>query len=124
MVDAAWTPPGWPAEVAPPGSCEWESSVTTYLLGRCPADVWDHPVLQRHPIVLARFTALWVEAQLHAGRQGLAQARVTLGQLVPPDVLAEVIQVWYDHDAALQRRGREIALIEQALRGKTFVSRW
>ena len=54
----AFAPAGWPERVRPPGSPEWELSAVAFLFDCCPADFRGYAVLQRHPLVLARFAAL------------------------------------------------------------------
>lgn len=119
----SWVPPGWPAEVRPPGAPDWEATASAFLLDSCPADYRLYPVLRRYPVVLARFAAQCLEAQIQAGRLGLGESRTSLGELVPPQVLDEVTQAWQQQDAALRRRRREVALVEEALRGRIFIRR-
>ena len=50
---AAFTPPGWPAVVPPPGSPDWEQAAAEWLIDLCPPDFRGYPVLRRHPSALA-----------------------------------------------------------------------
>lgn len=118
---ALYTPQGWPESVRPPSSPEWETSATAFLLDCCPADYRGYPVLRRHPVVLARFAAEFVESQVRACRQGLGEARSSLGGVVSPEVVEAATQAWLEQEAALRRRRREVALVEEALRGKVFI---
>jgi len=118
---AIYTPPGWPDRVRPPGAPDWEVTATEYLLDCCPADYRRYQLLRRHPVVLARFAASFVEAQVQAGRDGLGGVRVSLADFVTPEVIEESVNVWSQQQASLVRVRREVALVEEALRGKNFV---
>ncbi|WP_052462530.1 hypothetical protein [Nigerium massiliense] len=116
-----YVPPGWPAEVRPPGAPDWEATATAFLLDCCPADYRQYPVLRRHPVVLAQFAAQCVEAQVGACAAGLSEVRVKLGDLIAAEVLEAATLAWHEQDAVLRRRRREVALVEEALRGRHFV---
>lgn len=118
---ALYVPSGWPEGVHPPGVEGWEATVTAFLLDCCPADYRSYAVLRRHPVVLARFAAEFVESQVRACREGLGEARASLGAVVSPEVVEAATQAWLEQEAALKRRRREVALVEEALRGKVFV---
>lgn len=118
---ALYVPAGWPDAVQPSGTDEWEASATAFLLDCCPSDYRAYAVLRRHPVVLARFAAEFVESQLRACREGLGEARASLGDLVSPEVVEAATQAWLEQEAALRRRRREVALVEEALRGKVFI---
>lgn len=116
-----YVPAGWPEGVRPPGSDDWEPTATAFLLDCCPADYRAYAVLRRHPVVLARFAAEFVESQVRACREGLGEARAALGEVVAPDVVEAATQAWLEQEAVLRRRRREVALVEEALRGKVFI---
>jgi hypothetical protein len=118
-----YTPPGWPARVRPPGAQEWEESATAFLLDCCPADYRGYRVLRRHPVVLARFAGEFVAAQLAASPSGLAGLRTGLADHVPPEAVQAAVEAWEEQSARLQRVRREVALVEEALRGTVFVRR-
>ena len=118
---SGYTPPGWPSRVRPPGAPDWEVTATEFLLDCCPADYRRYGVLRRHPVVLARFAATFVDAQVQAGRDGLGGVRVSLSDFVTPEVLTEAVDAWSQQQALLVRVRREVALVEEALRGTTFV---
>lgn len=120
---AIHTPPGWPEGVRPPHSPEWEDTATNFLLDCCPAEYRGYPVLRRHPVVLARFAAEHVESQVNACRDGIGGVRASLGRFVAPEVLEEALSAWHEQAALLRRRRREVALVEEALRGKVFLQR-
>ncbi len=116
-----YAPPGWPERIRAPGAPEWELSATEFLLDCCPADYRRYGVLRRHPVVLARFAAVFVEAQERASREGLAEVRVSLADLVEPDVVADAVEAWSHQQAFLVRLRREVEMVEEALRGRRFV---
>lgn len=118
---ALYTPPGWPVEVDPPHAPEWEAAAAAFLLDCCPAEYRGYPVLRRHPVVLARFAAEYVESQIAACRDGLGGVRASLGEFVEPPVLEAALAAWHEQEALLRRRRREVALVEEALRGKVFI---
>ena len=118
---ALYTPPGWPVEVDPPHAPEWEAAAAAFLLDCRPAEYRGYPVLRRHPVVLARFAAEYVESQIAACRDGLGGVRASLGEFVEPPVLEAALAAWHEQEALLRRRRREVALVEEALRGKVFI---
>lgn len=118
-----YVPVGWPDSVLPPGAPDWERSATSYLLDCCPADYRAYPVLQRHPVVLARFAADFVEGQIRSSRQALAQARSSLHDYVPNQVLDSAAEMLQSEEARLVRTRRSVALIEESLRGKIFIQK-
>ncbi len=116
-----YVPPGWPEQVRPPGAPDWESTATAFLLDCCPADYRYHVVLRRHPIVLARFAAEYVEGQLESSKAGLAGVRTSLVDYVPTQVVQAAADAWQAETARLVRVRRAVALIEEALRGRVFI---
>jgi len=71
--------------------------------------------------VLARCAAVFVEAQERASREGLAGVRMSLADLVAPEVIAGAVEVWSQQQAFLARLRREVTMVEEALRGRRFV---
>jgi hypothetical protein len=116
-----YVPPGWPERVRPPGAPDWELTAVEFLLDCCPADYRRFQLLRRHPVVLARFAAVFVEAQVQAGQDGLGGVRVGLADFVAPEVVADAVEVWSQQQATLVRVRREVSMVEEALRGKTYV---
>lgn len=119
----AYSPPGWPYGVRPPGSSGWEDTAAAFLLDCCPADYRAYPVLRRHPVVLARFAAVFVGAQVDAAAHDLGGLRTALLDHVPPEVVQAAVEAWEEQAALLIRRRREVGLVEEALRGRVFVRR-
>jgi hypothetical protein len=121
MSTSAYTPPGWPGQVRPPGAPGWEATAIAYLLDCCPADFRAYRVLQNHPVVLAQFASHFVNAQHDASQRGLADVRTSLSEYVEPDVVEAATQAWLEQGARLARTRRAVALLEEALRGRVFV---
>ncbi|MGB7964231.1 MAG: hypothetical protein WCF12_14905 [Propionicimonas sp.] len=118
-----YVPPGWPDQVRPPGSPDWEATAVAFLLDCCPADYRSYPVLRRHPVVLARFAGEYVASQVQANANGLSQVRVDLADHVDVEVIQAAADAWAEQGASLARTRREVALVEEALRGRVFVSK-
>ncbi|MCA0294348.1 MAG: hypothetical protein LCH96_03360 [Actinobacteria bacterium] len=119
----AYAPPGWPQAVRPPGVEDWEKTAAAFLLDCCPADYRAYPVLRRHPVVLARFASAFVGAQVSVHTDGLGSLRTGLEDHVPPEVVQAAVEAWEEQSARLLRVRREVALVEEALRGRVFVRR-
>ncbi len=116
-------PPGWPAEVRPPGAPGWERTAQAWLLDLCPPDYRAHEVLRRHPVVLARFAALHVEAGVEAARRGLATVREDLHEVADPPTVEAAVAAFEREGARLAAARRAVGLVEDALRGKRFRER-
>ncbi len=116
-------PPGWPADVLPPQAPEWERSAVAWLFDLCPPDYRAHDVLRAHPVVLARFAKGHVEAGVEAARQGLRTLRAELEGVVPPDVVQSAIGAYDREGRRLVQTGRQVAMVEAALRGDRWVPR-
>jgi hypothetical protein len=123
VTASGYVPPGWPDRVRPPGAPGWEATASAFLFDCCPADFRAYSVLRRHPIVLARFAAHFVEGQHQADREGLASVRTSLGKLVPAEVLASAVEAWLEQEALLVRTRRAVLLLEEALNGRVFVAK-
>lgn len=116
-------PPGWPGRVRPAGAPSWEDTATAWLLDLCPPEYRSYGVLRRHPVVLARFAALHVEAGQAAVRKGLSEARAALRDVADGDTVEEAILTWHAEEARLMAERRSVGLVEEALRGRRFVER-
>ena len=115
--------PGWPAEVLPPQVPDWEQSAVAWLLDLCPPEYRAHAVLRRYPVVLARFAAGHVEANVQAARDGLKGLRAELRELVPPEIVEAALAAYNQEGRRLAHAGRQIALVDAALRGDRWVPR-
>lgn len=116
-------PPGWPAQVRPPGSPGWERSAVNWLLDICPPEYRSYEVLRRHDVVLARFAVLHVEACQTAVRRGLSEARGVLRDVAEADVVHGAVETWQREQARLLCERRAVGLVEEAFRGRRFVAR-
>jgi hypothetical protein len=120
---SAHTPPGWPAEVPPPGVPDWEQAAAQWLLDLCPADFRGYPVLRRHPLALAWLAGRHVEASRQAMATALSRGRAELSESLPPGVVVDVLHTVEREQARLLAAARAVTLIEQALRGHRFIPR-
>ncbi len=116
-------PPGWPREVRPPDTPDWERTAAAWLLDLCPPDYRRYAGLRRHVVVLARFAVLHVEANQAAVRRGLSEARHDLGQVADLAVVEAAVSTFQLEDARLLAVRRAAGLVEEALRGRRFVAR-
>lgn len=116
-------PPGWPQQVLPPQAPEWERSAVGWLFDLCPAEYRAHDVLRRHPLVLARFAAGHVGAGVQAARDGLRTLRADLAGQLPPEVLDAAVGAYEREGRRLVQTGRQVAMVEAALRGERWVPR-
>ncbi|HSF25978.1 MAG TPA: hypothetical protein VLC50_00520, partial [Actinomycetes bacterium] len=82
-----------------------------------------YDVLRRHPVVLARFAARHVAAQVEANHAGLSAVRTDLRDVVTPDVVEAAAVVLDREGARLLGLTRAVDLVEQALRGQRFRAR-
>ncbi|HEY6933891.1 MAG TPA: hypothetical protein VI452_10860 [Marmoricola sp.] len=116
-------PPGWPAAVRPPGAPDWERTAVAWLLDVCPPEYRSYPVLRRHPVVLARFAVLHVEACQQAANRGLSEARGALREVAGQDAVEQAVETWHRESARLLAERRAVGLVEEALRGRRFRAR-
>jgi hypothetical protein len=123
VTGRAHAPPGWPADVRPPGAPHWEATALSWLLDLCPPDYRGHPVLTRHPAVLAWLAGHHLDGQLQATRRALATARSDLGDVVSPSVVAEALEAVEAEEARQLAARRGLGLVAEALRGIRFVPR-
>jgi hypothetical protein len=113
-------PPGWPAEVSPPDTPEWERSAAGWLFDQCPPDYRGYDVLRRHPLVLARFAVAALDAAAAAVETGLRTIRAELSGRVAPETVEAAVAA-YERERQRVRTARVAAgLVEQALRGQRW----
>ena len=93
------------------------------MLDQCPPDYRMYQGLRRHPVVLARFTALHTEASIQATQRGISEARTSLREVLPTESVEGAIAMWEREAARLMKIRRSVALIEDAFRGATFRAR-
>ena len=123
QMSSSVAPPGWPREVRPPDTPDWERTAAAWLLDLCPPDYRHYAGLRRHVVVLARFAVLHVEANQAACRRGLSEARAELGQVAELAVVEAAVQTFHLEAARLFAVRRAVGLVEEALRGRRYVAR-
>ncbi len=101
----------------------WEESATRWFLDLCPPDFRAYPVLRQHPVVLARFTAIHLEASALGVRRGLSEARAALREVAEAATIDHAVLAWQSEEARLHELTRAVGLVEEALRGRRFVER-
>jgi hypothetical protein len=116
-------PPGWPAEVHPPETPEWERSAVAWLFDQCPADYRAYEVLRRQPLVLARFAATALDGAVVAADEGLRTVRVELRDRVAPETVEAAASAYERERHRLRAARRAVDLVERALRGERWVPR-
>jgi hypothetical protein len=94
-----------------------------WLLDVCPPEYRSYPGLRRHPLVLARFAVLHVEAGQAAVNRGLSEARSVLRDVAGEGEIAAALETWQREAARLIGVHRAVGLVEEALRGRRFVAR-
>ena len=119
----AYTPPGWPGQVPPPGAPGWEHRAVAWLLDLCPPEYRGYPVLARHPLLLVRLTARLVSAQQSGTQSARAALRADLSGYLPTTVVAEGLAVLDAEQQRLAEVSGSVQLVERALRGQVFVPR-
>ncbi|MEV5826260.1 hypothetical protein AB0L25_11845 [Spirillospora sp. NPDC052242] len=112
-------PPGWPAQVHPPGTERFEDTAMAWLLDLVPPEYRRYGVLRRYPPVLARMARHHVDASVEAAREGFRTARVDLGAVVPPHGIEAVLEAYRREGARLVELRRAVGLVESALRSRT-----
>jgi hypothetical protein len=108
-------PVGWPRDLPPPLTEEFDAKVTGWLLDRGPADLRLSPIRQ-WPVALARLISHLVDADLEGTRRAYASARVELAGHLGADQVAAVQSALEAEGARLLTVQREVALVEEALR--------
>ena len=119
-MTALVAPPGWPREVRPPDAPGWERTATAWLLDLSPPEFRGYPILRRHSVVLARFTALHVEACQTTAKRGLGECRTTLRDYLDAEAVEAAVETWERELARLEGVRRSVGLVEEALRGRRF----
>lgn len=95
----------------------------SWLLDQCPPEYRVYQGLRRHPVVLARFTALHVEACIQSAQLGISEARTSLRDVLPTESVDGAVAMWEREGARLLRVRRSVGLIEEAFRGRQFRAR-
>src|SRR3954447_14389958 len=106
-------PPGWPDGVRAPGAAEWEREAVNWLFDICPPEYRGYPGLRRHPVVLARFAVLHVEAGQAAVNRGLSEAPGGLRGVNREAGIAAAIEIFEREAARLLGVRRAVGLVEE-----------
>lgn len=117
------TPPGWPRDLDPPGSPEFESRVTGWLLDRGPAGLRGFAVLRRHPRALVLVVVDHCRATVEGLRESYAGARRELVDELAPRALDEVLAALESQGARAVETVREVSLVADALSGRKWTPR-
>ncbi len=115
-----YLPPGWPPAVLPPSEEDWLISATGYLLGECPPEYRQYPVLRRYPAALAWLANETIEGQLQVIAKALSEYRVACNKM-PPHALPEIQSALQTEQAALLKRRRSVYLVREAIDGNHFI---
>ncbi len=107
-------PPGWPHDLPPRGTAEFDERVVGWLLDRAPADVRGS-ALRQFPIALVRVVAHVIAGELDGIRNAYSTARGELGEHLAADELATVQAALEAEGARLLAVQREVGLVEEAL---------
>ena len=110
-------PAGWPRDLPPPGTDEFDAKVAGWLLDRGPADLRSSGIRQ-WPLALAHLLVRVLEAEVEGTRKAYASARVDLSTHLTPAELASVQAALEAEGARLLHMQREVALVAQALLSK------
>ena len=119
----AYLPQGWPDEVRPPGSEDFEYSAVAWLLDVLPPDYRRHPVLRRHSAALASVARYYSRACVEGAREGYRTARVELGVALPPHAVDGVLAAYKMEGFKLAATARAVELVERAICGEVFAPR-
>jgi hypothetical protein len=114
---AVYVPPGWPSEVHPPDSPDFETTAVAWLLDIVPPDYRQHEVLRHHPIALAAMAKHHVTACVQGAREGYRTARTELGRVLPPHRLDAVLAAYSAEGRRLVDTARAVDLLVRSLRG-------
>jgi hypothetical protein len=108
-------PPGWPKDLPPPGTGEFDDRVVLWLLDRSPADLRTSAVRQM-PLALCCVVAHSLEGLLAGIRNAYRSARTELAEDISPNDFLTLQQALEAQGARLAATRREVALVEAALR--------
>ena len=76
-----------------------------------------HPVVRRHPVILALIARHTLEGAVVGARGGYRTFRTELETAVPPHAIAEALDAYRDEGRKLAKDAKAAAMIERALRG-------
>ena len=112
-------PPGWPDQVAPPGSEGWEATAIAWLLDLAPR-YRQYEIVRRYPVILAYIARHHIHGSLEGARQGYRTIRAELVEQVPPHAVDAALKAYRAEGRRLAATERAVDLVERALRGETL----
>lgn len=118
-----YLPPGWPAQLPPPGAGEFHDRVVAWLLDLGPADFRGYRVFRNQPQVLAWAVASYLEAALQASRTLYSTTRREFAEQLTPVTVSEVLNAIEFEGVRLRRALREVTLVQEALAGRQWSAR-
>jgi hypothetical protein len=110
-------PHGWPDQVSPPGTEDWEATAVDWLLDLLP-ECRSYPAMRRHPVVLAFVARHVLYGAIEGARQGYRTTRTELGELVPPHVIDDTLRDIRSEGRRLVAAARAVDLVERELRAR------
>jgi hypothetical protein len=117
----SYVPLGWPPEVHPPESEDFEASAVAWLMGILPPGYREHKRVHRYPAGMAAIARHHAEACLEGARQGYRAIRAELGGRLPAGDVDEVLAAYRAEGARLVTTARGVELVERALHGEIRV---
>ena len=113
-------PAGWPAALTEPDDPEFPQRAMGWLFDLGPAEWRSSAVLREQPLALAFRARHDVDARLEGARAAYAAARVELSEVVEAPVVGSLLAALEAEGARLVALRREVALVEEALRGRRW----
>jgi hypothetical protein len=117
-----YLPFGWPAEVRPPGTEDWEMTAVAWLPEVVP-ECRKYRLVCGHPLVLASIARHLVHGQVEGARQGYRTVRTELAEWVPPHAVDAALTAYRAEGHCLVSTERAVDLVERALHGESFTPR-
>lgn len=122
-MTSAVAPPGWPAELPPPGTEEFHAKVVGWLLDRAPAGFRGAGALRANPPALARMVVYTCTGEVEALRAAYAAVRREFGQLLGADQIDAILVDLEAQGAASSETLRQAEQVSEALAGATWRQR-
>jgi hypothetical protein len=122
-VPSSVRPPGWPSDLPPPGTPEFDERVSGWLLDRCSPEVRAARTIRVHPVALAHVAQCHSEALVAGHREAYRAARRELADQIPPAAMEEILTDLEAVGHALVGALREVRLVAEALQGAVWRER-
>ena len=117
------TPAGWPKDLPPPESGEFDERVVTWLLDRAPPGFRTASTLRAQPTALGLLVLHTAAGEVEALRAAYAAARRELSHMLSPEQLDGVLADVEAQGAASVETRRQIDLVVAALAGACWRER-